>query len=160
MARYALAKLDETSHTREYAPNLWERNEKGLYVWTVEHIFPQGRNIPAEWVDMIANGNKEEAEKIQGEWVHCLGNLTLSGYNSRLSNQSFGKKQTKSVANVFGTPIHIGYKNGLALNNVSFSVKGTILTLASTDQWVVEHIKARNTVMVDMLIKLFKFQNE
>ncbi len=160
MARYALAKLDETSHTREYTPNLWERNEKGLYVWTVEHIFPQGRNIPSDWVDMVASGNKEEAEKIQGEWVHCLGNLTLSGYNSRLSNQSFDKKQTKSVASVFGTPIYIGYKNGLALNNIRFTVADTTLTLATADRWVVEHIKARNIVMVDMLIKLFRFENE
>src|SRR5258706_4163118 len=48
MARYALTKLDEASHTREYTPDLWARNEKGLYVWTVEHVFPQGKNIPKE----------------------------------------------------------------------------------------------------------------
>ncbi len=48
-ARYALAKLDESGHTREYAPNLWDRNEKGLYVWTVDSAFPQGKNI-LEWV--------------------------------------------------------------------------------------------------------------
>ncbi|MBL0348662.1 MAG: DUF1524 domain-containing protein [Anaerolineales bacterium] len=35
---------------------------------------------------MITNGDEEEAENIQSEWVHCLGNLTLSGYNSKLSN--------------------------------------------------------------------------
>ncbi|MBL0348661.1 hypothetical protein [Candidatus Villigracilis affinis] len=39
MARYALARLDEENHSREYAPDLWARNEKGLFVWTVEHIF-------------------------------------------------------------------------------------------------------------------------
>jgi hypothetical protein len=160
MARYALARLDETSHTREYAPNLWARNEKGLFVWTVEHIFPQGRNIPADWVKVIADGDKEEAERIQGEWVHCLGNLTLSGYNSRLSNQSFAKKQAESVASVFGMPINIGYRNGLALNNIPFSVDDRTLTLATTDRWTVGHIEARNTVMVDMLTRLFKFENE
>ena len=74
---------------------------------------------------MIASGNREEAVKIRAEWVHCLGNLTLSGYNSKLSNLSFTKKQAKSVANVFGTPINIGYKNGLALNNIE-SWKNTI----------------------------------
>ena len=26
--------------------------------------------------------------------MHCLGNLTLSGYNSELSNASFNEKQT------------------------------------------------------------------
>lgn len=160
MARYALAKLDETSHTREYAPNLWQRNEKGLYVWTVEHVFPQGKKIPPEWLDMIANGDKDLAEKIQGECVHSLGNLTLSGYNSKLSNQSFSKKQAKSVANVFGNPIDIGYKNGLALNKIEFELGDKKLSLASTDEWKKEHIEARNKVMVDMLGTLFKFDNE
>lgn len=160
MARYALAKLDETSHTREYDPNLWQRNEKGLYVWTVEHIIPQGKNIPSEWVEMIANGSKKAAEKIQGECVHSLGNLTLSGYNSKLSNQSFAKKQAKSVANVFGTQIYIGYRNGLALNKIEFELNGEQLTLANTDEWKEAHIEARNKVMVEMLVKLFQFDNE
>ena len=160
MARYALAKLDETSHSREYDPNLWERNEKGLFVWTVEHIFPQGKNIPLDWIDMMADGDKEEAEKIQGEWVHSLGNLTLSGYNSKLSNQSFVKKQRKAVANIFGNEIHIGYKNGLALNNIEFNVGGKKYSLATAKGWKKKHIEARNKIIVEMLLKLFKFENE
>jgi Protein of unknown function (DUF1524). len=42
---------------------------------------------------MIADGDKNKAEEIHEEWVHCLGNLTLSGYNSKLSNASFKNKQ-------------------------------------------------------------------
>lgn len=160
MARYALARLDEESHSREYAPDLWARNEKGLFVWTVEHIFPQGRNIPADWVKLIADGDEEEAENIQSEWVHCLGNLTLSGYNSKLSNHSFTKKQGKAVANVFGNKIQIGYKNGLALNNIEFQAGNKVTSLADTNEWMQEHIEARNNVMVSMLVKLFKFDNE
>ncbi len=160
MARYALTKLDEASHTREYTPDLWARNEKGLYVWTVEHVFPQGKNIPKEWIDMIGDGNKEKAEQIHDEWVHCLGNLTLSGYNSKLSNQSFSKKQGKSGANVLGNRIQIGYKNGLALNNIEFPMNGKNTTLAETKEWKKEYIVARNKVIVDMLVKLFKFENE
>ena len=30
MARFILSKLDEISHSREYKPDLWARNEKGL----------------------------------------------------------------------------------------------------------------------------------
>lgn len=160
MARYALARLDEESHSREYAPDLWARNEKGLFVWTVEHVFPQGRNIPVDWVKMIADGDEEEAEKIQSEWVHCLGNLTLSGYNSKLSNHSFMKKQGKAFANVFGNKIQIGYKNGLALNNIEFSMNRENTTLADIKEWKKDSIEARNNVMVEMLVKLFKFDNE
>lgn len=160
MARYALTKLDEASHTREYAPNLWQRNEKGLYVWTVEHIFPQGENIPADWIAMIGNGDKDKAEKIQSEWVHSLGNLTLSGYNSKLSNESFERKQQKTVANVFGSSIDIGYKNGLSLNNIPFVVDGNIVTLANAEKWNLDYIKSRNEVIVDLLVRLFKFEKE
>ena len=160
MARYALTRLDEASHSREYTPNLWARNEKGLFVWTVEHVFPQGKNIPSDWVEMIAEGDRELAKEIQDESVHCLGNLTLSGYNSRLSNQSFAKKQGKAVANVFGNKIHIGYKNGLALNNIGFPVSGQETTLSNTAGWKKEHIEARNNVMVNMLVQLFRFGNE
>lgn len=160
MARYALAKLDETSHSREYAPDLWARNEKGQLVWTVEHIFPKGRNIPEDWVNMIAGGDFDKAREIQDEWVHCLGNLTLSGYNSKLSNHPFDEKQTKATANIIGNRIFIGYKNGLALNNIEFAVHGKKFTLATAKEWKKEHIKARNDVLVDMLVKLFKFDNE
>jgi uncharacterized protein with ParB-like and HNH nuclease domain len=160
MARYALAKLDETSHSREYLPNLWARNEKGLFVWTIEHVFPQGKNIPSYWIDMIGEGDKDEAQKVYDEMVHSLGNLTLSGYNSKLSNQSFDKKQGKYEANIFGNKIHIGYKNGLALNNIKFNVDGKETSLATADKWTKDHIVARNDKMVSMLIKLFKFDDE
>jgi len=160
MARYALARLDESSHNREYAPNLWARNDKGLYVWTIEHIFPQGKNIPKCWVDMIGNGNKEEAQKVYDEMVHSLGNLTLSGYNSRLSNISFKEKQNKEEVNILGNKIFIGYKNGLSLNKIRFEVEGTETSLAETDRWTKAHIQSRNKKMVDMLIELFKFDSE
>lgn len=157
MARYALVRLDETSHTREYAPNLRARNEKGLYVWTVEHIFPRSGKV-SDWSEVVASS--DELEQITAEYLHCLGNLTLSGYNSRLSNQSFPKKQAKSEASIFGMPINIGYRNGLALNNIPFTVGGKPVTLAAADRWTIEHIKARNSVMVDMLIELFKLDGE
>lgn len=160
MARYALAKLDETSHSREYSPNLWARNEKGLFVWTIEHVFPQGKNIPKSWIEMIGGGSKEEAQKVHDEMVHSFGNLTLSGYNSKLSNQSFDKKQGKYEANIFGNKIHIGYKNGLALNNIKFRVNGKVTSLADTESWTRSHIESRNKAMVDMLLKLFKFDYE
>lgn len=160
MARYALTKLDETSHSREYAPNLWQRNEKGLYVWTIEHVFPQGENIPLDWISMIGNGDKDKARTIQNQWVHCLGNLTLSGYNSKLSNESFGKKQAKTLANVFGSTIEIGYKNGLWLNNIPFLVDGKEMSLANADKWNLDFIKARNDKIVELITQLFKFPNE
>ena len=157
MARYLLAKLDETAHSREYKPDLWARNEKGLFVWTVEHVFPQGKNIPKEWIDMIGNGSKNQAEEIQENLVHCLGNLTLSGYNSKLSNYSFSKKQNRSEANIFGNKIKIGYQNGMAINNIEFKIKGKKFTIANSPEWKKEMIESRNNVIVNMVLELFAF---
>ncbi len=161
MARFALSKLDEISHSKEYKPDLWARNEKGFLVWTVEHIFPQGEKIPQCWVDMIADGDKEKAKEIHEKWVHCLGNLTLSGYNSKLSNACFEDKQNLHVDKKFlGHKINIGYKNGLSLNNLTFSVNNKLSNLAEIDKWTETSIMERNDKMVDVLLKIFAFNEE
>jgi len=161
MARFVLSKLDEISHSKEYKPDLWARNEKGLLVWTVEHIFPQGEKIPKCWVDMIADGDKSKAEEIHEEWVHCLGNLTLSGYNSKLSNASFEDKQNLHENKKFlGHKINIGYKNGLSLNNFEFSINGKNTSLAVIDRWTQASIEERNNAIVDVLLKIFAFNEK
>lgn len=162
MARYVLAKLDEVTHSREYKPNLWARNEKGLLVWTVEHIFPQGINIPKTWIEMVADGDRIKAQEIQENWVHCLGNLTLSGYNSQLSNTSFEMKQNLQENKKFlGYKINIGYKNGLSLNNFDFEYQGKTTNLAKIKEWNESSIEARNNAMVEALLRLFAFdENE
>ena len=58
VTRYLLCSLAESKMTNENHNNLWDRQRSGAYVWTIEHIFPEGLNIPQVWVDMIANGDK------------------------------------------------------------------------------------------------------
>jgi len=57
---------------------------------TVEHIMPQNLNLNKEWRDMLGQNWKE----VQKEYLHTLGNLTLTGYNSEMSDKSFDEKQT------------------------------------------------------------------
>lgn len=159
MARYVLTKLDEVSHSREYKPDLWARNDKGLLVWTVEHIFPQGDTIPPHWITMVAGGDRDKAYDIQSRLVHCLGNLTLSGYNSQLSNADFIIKQNLHQDKKFlGHKINIGYKNGLSLNKIEFDYNGNSTNLAEINEWTEETIITRNNTMVDTLLKLFAFE--
>ena len=161
MARFVLSKIDEISHSKEYRPDLWARNEKGLLVWTVEHILPQGENIPQYWIDMIADGDKKKAEEIHKERVHCLGNLTLSGYNSKLHNARFEDKQNLHENKKFlGHKIDIGYKNNLSLNNFQFIMNNENTSLAKIDKWTERSIIARNNAMVNVLLKLFAFDEE
>lgn len=156
MTRYLLVKLDETHHSREYAPDLWARNEGDKYVWTVEHVLPQTEAITDAWVDMIANGDAKEAARLHEQHVDRLGNLTLSGYNSKLSTAAFDKKQALAENRKFlGHKINIGYRNGLALNSLSFTVQGKQHSLASAPQWTAEMIEARTNRMVDLLLAMY-----
>jgi hypothetical protein len=159
MARYVLCRLDESFKSREYAPDLWRRDERGRFVWTVEHVLPQTENLRKEWIEMIASGNSELALEVQEKWVDCLGNLTLSGYNSKLSDKPFPQKQESNEITVAGDRINVGYKNGLALNNISFSIKGKGksrgITLATTKSWGAAEIESRNEAIVDRLMKMF-----
>lgn len=63
---------------------------------TIEHIMPQTLNT--KW--KLDLGKK--AVEIHEKYVHCLGNLTLTGYNPELSNACFEeKKQIYEHSNVY-----------------------------------------------------------
>jgi hypothetical protein len=161
MARYMLIQLDLLHHTREYQPDLWARDDKERFVWTIEHVLPQAEKLPAHWVDMIAGGDVSKANAVQAANVDRLGNLTLSGYNSDLATSSFEKKQQLAKDRTFlGHKINIGYRNGLALNKLPFLVNGSSLTLADAVTWSAELIEARTQAMVNSLIEANKLPGE
>lgn len=54
---------------------------------TIEHIMPQ--TLSAKW--KIDLGKK--AAEIYERYINCIGNLTLTGYNSEISNKSFEEKK-------------------------------------------------------------------
>jgi hypothetical protein len=143
MTRYILTTLAEPSVTKEMK-GLWELYPSGKYVWTIEHVFPQGKNIPEEWVSMIGNGDKTKAEDIQAELVHTLGNLTITGYNPELSSMSFIKKRDRMDSGVY-----VGYRNGLNLNE----------DLVSADKWTRDQITARTEKLIDQALATFTFDN-
>jgi uncharacterized protein with ParB-like and HNH nuclease domain/predicted transport protein len=57
--------------------------------YTIEHILPQNENLSAEWRAALG----PEWERIQQTWLHTLGNLTLTGYNSEYSDKPFTEKR-------------------------------------------------------------------
>ena len=92
---------------------------------------------------------------------HCLGNLTLSGFNSKLAASAFAVKQSLVKNHLsLNHKINIGYKNGLALNNIEFKVKNKKMTLANAIAWKPEIIISRTNMMVDMLLNIYKFSDE
>ncbi len=57
--------------------------------YTVEHILPQNENLAAEWKSALG----ADWERVQQTWLHTLGNLTLTRYNSEYSDHPFLKKR-------------------------------------------------------------------
>jgi hypothetical protein len=51
---------------------------------------PQNEKLPEKWQTMLG----KEWKKIQATWLHRLGNLTLTGYNSSYSDRPFEDKKT------------------------------------------------------------------
>ena len=58
--------------------------------YTIEHILPQNPNLSAEWKNDLG----DNWEEIQAKYLHTLGNLTLTGYNSEYSDKPFKEKKS------------------------------------------------------------------
>jgi predicted transport protein len=57
--------------------------------YTIEHIMPQNEKLSDEWKKSLGTN----WEHIQQTWLHTLGNLTLTGYNSEYSDRPFIEKR-------------------------------------------------------------------
>lgn len=94
---------------------------------TIEHIMPQ--TLTPQW--QIELGKKYE--EIHSQYLHTIGNLTISGYNSELSNKSFIDK--KEI-----------FKN----SNIS-----VYRNICDYSNWNDETIKKRAKVLFDTALKIW-----
>lgn len=127
LTRYVLVYLEQKQRTAENAVDFWANNQKGKPVWSVEHIYPQ-KPKTGEWPDDCK------------EWLHSLGNLTLSAYNSNLHNHSFARKS--QVNDEDGKDI------GLKSGNVKINDY-----LRDKTEWNAEHIKKRGEELVEAFLR-------
>ncbi len=82
----------------------------------IEHIMPQ--TLTNKWKESLGDNYKE----IHDKYLHTIGNLTLTGYNSKLSNKTFEEKKE----------MEDGFKDSrLYLNKY----------ISSIDKWNEEEIK-------------------
>ncbi len=89
---------------------------------------------------MIADGNAELAKKYHMEYVHKLGNLTVTRYNSALSNFPFEKKRDRQKDGLY-----VGYKNGLDINK----------DIASKEKWTIQDIIDRTDKLAAELLEVY-----
>lgn len=85
---------------------------------TIEHVMPS--SLPPVWAEHLEDNGATvlEAEPL----VHTIGNLTLTGYNSELSNSSFARKK----ALLMDSPLKLNRE------------------IASEDVWVTDTVRARS----------------
>lgn len=56
--------------------------------YTIEHIMPQNPNLDDDWKQNLGTDWKE----VQKKYLHTIGNLTLTAYNSEMSDKPFHEK--------------------------------------------------------------------
>lgn len=80
-------------HRRSYFLRMLENHGRKERVtiedYTIEHIMPQNDNLSAEWRSALG----DDWQEVQAKYLHTLGNLTLTGYNSEYSDHPFIKKR-------------------------------------------------------------------
>ncbi|MFJ5654309.1 DUF262 domain-containing protein [Streptomyces microflavus] len=100
---------------------------------TIEHVMPQSPGD--EWMRMLDDDTTqgETAEDLHSRMQHTLGNLTLTGVNSELSNHPFQRKQ--------------GLLEGshLEMNR----------RIAATERWGAKEILARADDLADRAIRMW-----
>ena len=69
--------------------NYGRKERVQVQVYTIEHIMPQNEKLNATWKKELG----EDWERLHGQYLHTLGNLTLTGYNSEYSDRSFSEKR-------------------------------------------------------------------
>ena len=99
---------------------------------TVEHILPQNKNLSTEWQKMMGDNWEYDRDT----WLHTLGNLTLTGYNSELGDKPFSEK--KELIEKINTKVVNLYKD-----------------IQSTDTWNAKTIEKRGERLASEIIKLY-----
>lgn len=129
--------------------DLDDKDERGRFRWTIEHIMPQSKNLSKSWKDSINIDGKmtdEEILRVQSEYIHKLGNLTLTGYNSEMSNRDFIEKRDYKGKS---TDDYSGLRTGLFLNESIFEDN------PDKESWSQDDIRRRTQILAELLVKLY-----
>ena len=102
---------------------------------SIEHIMPQNKNISSAWRRMLG----EDWEAVKDRYLHTLGNLTLTAYNSELGDRPFAEK--KKLLEEAGSHITILYND-----------------VKDKESWNASTIESRAKRLTDIVLKLFPIE--
>ena len=121
LCRYLLIAIENQGKEKVQTDNL-----------SIEHIMPQNKNLSVAWQKMLGENWAEDKDR----WLHTLGNLTLTGYNSELGDKPFADKKAMIEEN--STKIAILYQD-----------------VQSSDTWNAKKIQNRAARLSAEVLKLF-----
>lgn len=100
--------------------------------YTIEHIMPQNEHLSAAWQAALGS----DWRRVQQTWLHTLGNLTLTGYNSEYSDHSFQKKRDMP-GGFRESPLHVNRGLGLldTWNETTIQDRARRLSADATRVW-------------------------
>lgn len=100
--------------------------------YTIEHVMPQNRELSVQWQEELG----DEWQQIQETYLHTIGNLTLTGYNSELSDKSF--KMKRDMEGGFA-------QSPLRLNQ----------SLSQLNHWNEEQIRNRSSILCQKMVEVW-----
>jgi len=122
----------------------YQRKEWGVISeYTIEHILPQNPNLSSAWQSMLG----QHWQQVQETYLHTLGNLTLTGYNSELSDKPFADK--KSMNGGFDqSPIKLNdsVRCHTVWNEKTIKTRADVLTDKALDIWFMPKL---NSITLD-----------
>lgn len=101
--------------------------------YTIEHIMPQNENLSHAWQQDLGSNWKE----IQSKYLHTLGNLTLTGYNSEYGDKPFIEKRDYVHGGFADSPLYLN--------------RG----LAKLEHWSEDEIQKRAKALAELAIKVW-----
>ncbi|APG48504.1 DUF262 and DUF1524 domain-containing protein [Phaeobacter porticola] len=69
--------------------NFGRKERVSVEEYTIEHIMPQNEDLSSSWQTALG----PDWQRVHESWLHTLGNLTLTGYNSEYSDKPFVAKR-------------------------------------------------------------------
>lgn len=126
--------LKSCKHILDRLENAGQREPSPVHNYSIEHIMPQGITEIDEWKRMLGG----DWQKIHHEWVHRLGNLTLTAYNSRYSNRPFEDK--KAMEGGFG-------QSAVRLNE----------HVRNQDKWTAAQMSERSKRLAEHALKIWPY---
>ncbi len=100
--------------------------------YTIEHILPQNEDLSQAWRNELG----PDWQRIRENWLHTLGNLTLTGYNSEYGDRPFTEKRDMK-GGFRESPLKLNKYLGVCevWNEAAIRERANRLALVATEVW-------------------------